>query len=70
MEFLRTAFGLSIVQWKSLAARAASGQLWDEPLVQCATAVHLASKTESDAVSDVWRENPIRVLERSNAAES
>ena len=31
MEFLRTAFGLSIVQWKSLAARAASGQLWDEP---------------------------------------
>ena len=33
MEFLRTAFGLSIVQWKSLAARAASGQFRCKPIV-------------------------------------
>ena len=32
MEFLRTAFGLSIVQWKSLVAGAASGQIRNGPL--------------------------------------
>ena len=32
VEFLRNAFGLPTVQSNSLAARAASGQLWDEPL--------------------------------------